>query len=244
MCSPPGIFPCHEIKTNCLTPLHTQYVNAFRQVPIKGPNASSYSAIPIYSRIPPNDGPRIRYRSSTDYKVQQETAPFGYLLRPLVSQVLSHRTAQHFLTPLASRSRVKKIKCIQQPATGKCEACVSSNVPCYYRDREQYFAERTRLLSGGTSGILRDASANAQNTAHLSAIDAYTPTSSRGSSPSYMSRSGSSTSSTSNPSYSPFTSSVDISGLDINPFQTFDIDFDSQQSQSSLCVHFLFICSD
>ncbi|KAM5531838.1 hypothetical protein V8D89_014468 [Ganoderma adspersum] len=131
--------------------------------------------------------------------------------------------------------RVKKIKCIQQPATGKCEACVSSNVPCRYRDREQYFAERTRLLSGAGSGVLRDASANAQNTAHMSAIDTYTPTSSRGSSPSYVSRSGSSsTSSTSNPSYSPFTSSMDISKLGSNPFRTFDVDFDSQQSRSSL----------
>ncbi|PIL34135.1 transcription factor [Ganoderma sinense ZZ0214-1] len=130
--------------------------------------------------------------------------------------------------------RVKKIKCVQQPATGKCEACLSSNVPCHYRDREQYFAERTRLLSGGGSGMLRDASANAQNAAHLSAIDAYTPSSSRGSSPSYMSRSGSSsTSSISNPSYSPFSSTMDVSNLDIDPYWTFVADFDSQQSLST-----------
>ena len=136
------------------------------------------------------------------------------------------------------QSRVKKIKCVQQPLTGKCEACVSSNVPCHYRDREQYFAERTRLLSGD-SGVLRDASANAHNVAHLSTIDAHTLSSSRGSSPSYSSRSRSSNApDTPSSSYSsPFPHNVDISNLGSDPFLTFAAGFNIQQSLLTSCVH-------
>ncbi|KAI0356277.1 hypothetical protein OH77DRAFT_1401438 [Trametes cingulata] len=47
--------------------------------------------------------------------------------------------------------RVKKIKCIQRPSTDTCEACATAGIPCLYRDREQYFAERTRLLTGVTT---------------------------------------------------------------------------------------------
>ncbi|KAI1796376.1 hypothetical protein LXA43DRAFT_616825 [Ganoderma leucocontextum] len=128
--------------------------------------------------------------------------------------------------------RVKKIKCVQQSTTGGCGACVSSNVPCRYRDREQYFAERTRMLSGAGS-VLQDAAANAQNTAHLSAIDASTPSSSRGSSPPYISRSGSSMSNTPNSNSPSFTCSMDISNLDINPFRTFVADFGTQRLLST-----------
>ncbi|KAI0745394.1 hypothetical protein C8Q76DRAFT_29473 [Earliella scabrosa] len=91
--------------------------------------------------------------------------------------------------------RVKKIKCVQQPATGKCEACQAANLPCLYRDREQYFAERTRMLSGAGSA-LRDASCNAQSRAHLSAINASTPTPSRGPTPPQSSHASGSASTT------------------------------------------------
>ncbi|KAI0365667.1 hypothetical protein BV20DRAFT_724463 [Pilatotrama ljubarskyi] len=56
--------------------------------------------------------------------------------------------------------RVKKIKCIQQPSTGSCEACTTARIPCLYRDREQYFAERTRLLTGATTTLPHVSSLN------------------------------------------------------------------------------------
>ncbi|TBU31729.1 hypothetical protein BD311DRAFT_103565 [Dichomitus squalens] len=118
--------------------------------------------------------------------------------------------------------RVKKIKCVQQPASGKCEACTSANLACLYRDREQYFAERTRMLSGAGSA-LRDASTNGQNRAHLSAINSSTPTSSRGPTPPHSSRGGSSASSSPDRSYSPsFSNDMGISFLDNKSLQDFD----------------------
>ncbi|KAI0779749.1 hypothetical protein C8Q74DRAFT_1197418 [Fomes fomentarius] len=99
--------------------------------------------------------------------------------------------------------RVKKIKCVQRPASAKCEACLSANLPCLYRDREQYFAERTRMLSGASSA-LRDASAHAQGRAQLSAINASTPSPSRGPTPPKSSNSSGSTSTTPDRSNSPW----------------------------------------
>ncbi|KAI0743881.1 hypothetical protein C8Q80DRAFT_1272511 [Daedaleopsis nitida] len=106
--------------------------------------------------------------------------------------------------------RVKKIKCVQHPSSGKCEACLSANLPCLYRDREQYFAERTRMLSGGNSA-LRDASTNAQSRAHLSAINASTPSPSP--TPSQSSRASCSHSSTPDRSNSPSSSYFGVAAL-------------------------------
>ncbi|KAI0695941.1 hypothetical protein C8T65DRAFT_38876 [Cerioporus squamosus] len=115
--------------------------------------------------------------------------------------------------------RVKKIKCVQHPATGKCEACLAANLPCLYRDREQYFAERTRMLSGAGSA-LRDASTNAQSRAHLSAINASTPTPSRGSSPPSSSHSSGTSSDRSNsPSYFSF---MGVGSLESTSLPAFD----------------------
>ncbi|EIW82635.1 hypothetical protein CONPUDRAFT_135973 [Coniophora puteana RWD-64-598 SS2] len=44
--------------------------------------------------------------------------------------------------------RLKKIKCIQPSPETECEACKSSKVPCKFRDRERYFAERSRAIAG------------------------------------------------------------------------------------------------
>ncbi|KAH9941022.1 hypothetical protein B0H21DRAFT_794226 [Amylocystis lapponica] len=43
--------------------------------------------------------------------------------------------------------RVKKIRCIPSSNSNKCEACVAAQIPCQFRDREQYFTERSRILS-------------------------------------------------------------------------------------------------
>ncbi|RPD78339.1 hypothetical protein L226DRAFT_520716 [Lentinus tigrinus ALCF2SS1-7] len=118
--------------------------------------------------------------------------------------------------------RVKKIKCVQHPATGKCEACLAANLPCLYRDREQYFAERTRMLSGAGSA-LRDASTNAQSRAHLSAINASTSTPSRGPSPPHSSRSNSSSGASdrsNSPSYFTFVGAGSLESPSIPAFSS------------------------
>ncbi|KAI8992860.1 hypothetical protein BD414DRAFT_458190 [Trametes punicea] len=134
--------------------------------------------------------------------------------------------------------RVKKIKCIQRPFSGSCEACLAAKLPCLYRDREQYFAERTRLLSGPPAGH-RDASSSAQAGGQLSAINASAPVSrsalsrpptssstssdaiSTSSTPSNSSASGSespplSLHRSNPPGYYPF---VDMTTMDFGPFQ-------------------------
>ncbi|KZT08444.1 uncharacterized protein LAESUDRAFT_697386 [Laetiporus sulphureus 93-53] len=43
--------------------------------------------------------------------------------------------------------RLKKIKCVQSRNSSKCAACAAARVACKYHDREQYFAERGRIMS-------------------------------------------------------------------------------------------------
>lgn len=57
---------------------------------------------------------------------------------------------------LTFSSRLKKIKCSQsseskclQPSSDtKCKACKASKIPCSFKDRERYFAERSRVMAG------------------------------------------------------------------------------------------------
>ncbi|KAK7685204.1 hypothetical protein QCA50_011567 [Cerrena zonata] len=44
--------------------------------------------------------------------------------------------------------RLKKVKCIQNTPDVKCEACSNAQIPCRFRDRERYFAERSRIMAG------------------------------------------------------------------------------------------------
>lgn len=134
---------------------------------------------------------------------------------------LSHGEGKARVNPLwVLSSRVKKIKCVQQPATGKCEACLAANLPCLYRDREQYFAERTRMLSGAGSA-LRDASTNAQSRAHLSAINASSPAPSRGPSPPHSTHSnGSASDRSSSPSYFSFMGVDSVESMSVPAFNS------------------------
>ncbi|KAF9020466.1 hypothetical protein BDZ89DRAFT_1072216 [Hymenopellis radicata] len=47
--------------------------------------------------------------------------------------------------------RLKKIKCLQPTPESKCEACRTAKIACRFRDRERYFAERSRAIAGPTS---------------------------------------------------------------------------------------------
>ncbi|KAH0827328.1 hypothetical protein J3R83DRAFT_3954 [Lanmaoa asiatica] len=44
--------------------------------------------------------------------------------------------------------RLKKIKCLQPSPDSYCEACKVANIQCRFRDRERYFAERSRAIAG------------------------------------------------------------------------------------------------
>ncbi|KAJ7782830.1 hypothetical protein B0H16DRAFT_1494535 [Mycena metata] len=48
--------------------------------------------------------------------------------------------------------RLKKIKCLQPSPETKCEACKAAKIPCRFRDRERYFAERSRAIAGPNPG--------------------------------------------------------------------------------------------
>ncbi|KAJ7209627.1 hypothetical protein GGX14DRAFT_534959 [Mycena pura] len=48
--------------------------------------------------------------------------------------------------------RLKKIKCLQPTPESKCEACKTAKIPCRFRDRERYFAERSRAIAGPNVG--------------------------------------------------------------------------------------------
>ncbi|KAL1942800.1 hypothetical protein VTO73DRAFT_5040 [Trametes versicolor] len=116
--------------------------------------------------------------------------------------------------------RVKKIKCVQQPSTGKCEACATARLPCLYRDREQYFAERTRMLSGATSAVC-DASEVDHSQAQLSAISTSSSSGSSSSRP-YTPPSSVSPATTPDRSYSPtHYPHMDMNAVDFDQYHAF-----------------------
>ena len=48
-------------------------------------------------------------------------------------------------------SRVRKIKCLQSAPESRCEACREAKLNCHFRDRERYFEERSRVITGAAS---------------------------------------------------------------------------------------------
>jgi hypothetical protein len=72
-------------------------------------------------------------------------------MRQLVRRLRSSpspRIPHHF----PSLSRLKKIKCVQIKSQPRCEACEAGNTTCQFRDRERYFAERSRIVTGASAG--------------------------------------------------------------------------------------------
>ena len=61
----------------------------------------------------------------------------------------SYSVRRHFLD--FSSSRLKKIKCLQPSPETKCEACRTAKIPCRFKDRERYFAERSRAIAGNSN---------------------------------------------------------------------------------------------
>ncbi|KAI0823332.1 hypothetical protein BC628DRAFT_1384167 [Trametes gibbosa] len=162
------------------------------------------------------------------YKDTMLPAPEPALCMPAHTRILLHMSDFEFvievpqsahqtkkrprLVTSCDHCRIKKIKCVQQSSAGKCEACAAARLPCLFRDREQYFAERTRILSGVTSTVC-EASTSDLNKAQLSAINA---------SSNYASSSNVSPSATVEHSHEDsHYSHVDMNGGDLDQFQAF-----------------------
>jgi hypothetical protein len=62
----------------------------------------------------------------------------------------SHKKRPRLVTS-CDNCRLKKIKCIQSSPETRCEACKAAKISCKFRDRERYFAERSRVIAGGTT---------------------------------------------------------------------------------------------
>ncbi|KDQ49375.1 hypothetical protein JAAARDRAFT_143529 [Jaapia argillacea MUCL 33604] len=60
-----------------------------------------------------------------------------------------HRKRPRLVTA-CDNCRVKKIRCVKRSTNDRCEACTTANVACQFRDRERYFAERSRLIAGSS----------------------------------------------------------------------------------------------
>ncbi|KAK7472973.1 hypothetical protein VKT23_001077 [Stygiomarasmius scandens] len=86
--------------------------------------------------------------------------------------------------------RLKKIKCLQPSPETKCEACKTAKIPCRFRDRERYFAERSRAIAGPsvTPNYVSEMQRNATPSASLDGYSVASLPSSRPT-PSYTSRS-------------------------------------------------------
>ncbi|KAH7888310.1 hypothetical protein F5I97DRAFT_1924821 [Phlebopus sp. FC_14] len=62
----------------------------------------------------------------------------------------SHKKRPRLVTS-CDNCRLKKIKCLQPSPETQCEACRLAKIPCRFRDRERYFAERSRAIAGPSS---------------------------------------------------------------------------------------------
>lgn len=58
----------------------------------------------------------------------------------------SHKKRPRLVTS-CDNCRLKKIKCLQPSPETQCEACTIAKIPCRFRDRERYFAERSRAIT-------------------------------------------------------------------------------------------------
>lgn len=65
----------------------------------------------------------------------------------------SHRKRPRLVTS-CDNCRLKKIKCLQPSPEAECEACRSAKISCRFRDRERYFAERSRAIAGPSASTL------------------------------------------------------------------------------------------
>lgn len=107
-----------------------------------GESRSASFDSPLDGRFSP-----IHHRIPSDYPDSQKTPEAGHLLRQLVSPSSTPLTIPPPLTHHTTFSRLKKIKCLQPSPEARCEACKAAKIQCRFRDRERYFAERSRAIT-------------------------------------------------------------------------------------------------
>lgn len=119
------------------------YVRAFPCIPTHHsflqPDEPSWTAYALYSK--PRSSPR-----------HTRNVP-GWSLHATIGASLARvLLSSNVLIPSLQHSRLKKIKCVQIKAQPRCEACEAGNTTCQFRDRERYFAERSRIVTGASAG--------------------------------------------------------------------------------------------
>ncbi|KAJ3526235.1 hypothetical protein NMY22_g10249 [Coprinellus aureogranulatus] len=90
---------------------------------------------------------------------------------------VGHKKRPRLVTSCDS-CRLKKIKCIQPSPETKCEACKVAKVPCRFKDRERYFAERSRAIAGPSANIHSSSYGVEQRHEQNPALDAFSVASS------------------------------------------------------------------
>jgi hypothetical protein len=131
--------------------IHTSVIGCvFSELHCDFPNLYSppYHSTSLSYFCAPPDGRHfsIHHRVPPAQHWPQETPPPGHLLRQLVST--SPPVSFSFRSSFSLNSRLKKIKCLQPSPETKCEACKAAKIPCRFKDRERYFAERSRAIAG------------------------------------------------------------------------------------------------
>ncbi|TEB37478.1 hypothetical protein FA13DRAFT_911351 [Coprinellus micaceus] len=89
----------------------------------------------------------------------------------------SHKKRPRLVTSCDS-CRLKKIKCLQPSPETKCEACKVAKVPCRFKDRERYFAERSRAIAGPSANVHAPSYSSDQRHDQNPALDAFSVASS------------------------------------------------------------------
>ena len=102
------------------------------------PDDPSWTVYALYSK--PRSSPR-----------RTRNVP-GWSLHVTIGASLAHLILSSNRSSQSLPSRLKKIKCVQIKSQPRCEACEAGNTPCQFRDRERYFAERSRIVTGASAG--------------------------------------------------------------------------------------------
>lgn len=72
--------------------------------------------------------------------------PFQFIIESPQNNT-GHKKRPRLVTS-CDNCRLKKIKCLQHTPETRCEACKVAKIQCRFRDRERYFAERSRAIAG------------------------------------------------------------------------------------------------
>jgi len=109
--------------------------------------------VPVYSRWLFYSSVRFTPMDDVQFIIESPQNNQGHKKRPRLVTSCDNWLAYSFPLypfPLLTHtySRLKKIKCQQPSPETQCEACKAAKIHCRFRDRERYFAERSRAIAG------------------------------------------------------------------------------------------------